>query len=134
MSNKIETKGNCCSRGKNLSDLSLEDLTSSFKSHEIEINEEESLRNPKSITFKSKSKKLNVKTLQVEEHDDEDYEYMSYDDKFSLVYRKIQCLCSKRKRKIPNKEFKYSKDPRDKKEVDKKIIHYECKEPRHFRN
>lgn len=78
----------------------------------------------KSIALKSKSKK--IKALEDEELEDEDHVETLEERELSLVCRKVQQLWDIRKKQFPNTEFRYSKDQRDEKEADKKIIGYEC--------
>ena len=71
---------------KNLNNTSLEELISSLRSHEIEIQEDEPQRRGKSISLKSKSEK--TKAYQVEEESQE-FEEDSDEDELSLISRNI---------------------------------------------
>lgn len=52
----------------------------------------------------------------------------------SLISKKVHRLWVRRKKQFLKWKFKYFKDLREKKEADKKVIRYECKESCHFRN
>lgn len=80
-------------------------------------------KKPKYIALKSKSKK--IKALEDEELEDEDRVETLEERELSLVSSQVQELWTIRKKQFLNTEFKYSKDQRDEKEVDKKIIGYE---------
>src|ERR1044072_4605994 len=71
---------------KDLNKISLEELISSLRSHEIELQEDEPLRRIKSVALKSSSKK--GKALQAEEKS-EGSEESSEQDELPLISRRI---------------------------------------------
>ena len=71
---------------KDLNNTSLEELISSLRSHEIELQEDEPQKKGKSIALKSKTEK--TKAYQAEEESEESEED-SDEDELSLISRKI---------------------------------------------
>lgn len=98
--------------------------------HHIYFNEFEPQRKPKFIILKSTGKK--IKAMQAEESEDEDLTETSEDDEFFLISKKVQHLSNRKNKHFPNKEFKDSKDSRDKKEYNKNVICFEWREFGHF--
>src|ERR1044072_6449605 len=74
---------------KDLNKISLEELISSLRSHEIELQEDEPQRTNKFVALKSNSK--NSKALQAEE-ESEASEESSEEDELSLISRRINHL------------------------------------------
>ena len=87
--------------GKDLNTLSVEDLTSSLKYHEIGLNEHESIKKPKSIALRSRGKSTKaLKALESEEEStsedsDEDPEIVQ---KMAMLSNRLQYLAKKNKR------------------------------------
>ena len=79
---------------KDLNKISLEELISSLRSHEIELQEDEPRRRVKSVALKSNLRK--AKALQAEE-ESEDFEESSEEDELSLISRRINHLWKHRK-------------------------------------
>ena len=120
---------------KDLKKISLEELISSLRSHEIEHQEDEPRRTVKSVALKSSSRK--AKALQAEE-ESEDSEGSS-EDELSLISRRINCLWKHRQGRRFNKGLRNGKGrfqstSGQKKAADKEVTCYECKEPGHYRN
>src|ERR1044072_1251375 len=120
---------------KDLNSISLEELISSLRSPEIELQEDEPRRKVKSVALKSSSRK--AKALQAEES--ENSEESSEEDEFSLISRRINRLWKHRQGR------RFSKGPRNgkgrfestsgqKKAADKEVICFECKELGHYKN
>src|ERR1044072_8840468 len=120
---------------KDLNSISLEELISSLRSPEIELQEDEPRRKVKSVALKSSSRK--AKALQAEEESEDSEE--SSEDELSLISRRINCLWKHRQGR------RFSKGPRNgkgrfestsgqKKAADKEVIFFECKEPGHYKN
>src|ERR1044072_8040073 len=121
---------------KDLNKISLEELISSLKSHEIELQEDEPQRRNKSVALKSHSKK--AKALQAEE-ESEASEESSDEDELSLISRRINRLWKHRQgrrfHKGPrNAKGRFESTSGQKKVADKEVICFECKEPRHYKN
>src|ERR1044072_4183536 len=74
---------------KDLNQISLEELISFLRSHEIELQEDEPLKKVKSVALKASSRK--AKALQAEE-ESEDSEDSSEEDELSLISRKVNHL------------------------------------------
>src|ERR1044072_7910202 len=82
---------------KDLNKISLEELISSLRSHEIELQEDEPRRRVKSVALKSSSRK--AKALQAGE-ESEDSEGSSDEDELSLISRRINHLWKHRQSKF----------------------------------
>jgi len=86
---------------KDLNTLSVEDLISSLKCHEIDLNEHEPIKKPKSIAQKSRGKSTKaLKALESEEEStsedsDEDPEIVQ---KMDMLSNRLQYLAKKNKR------------------------------------
>src|ERR1044072_2941847 len=120
---------------KDLNNISLEELISSLRSHEIELQEDEPQRKVKSVDLKSSSRK--AKALQAEE-ESEDSEGNSEEDELSLISRRINRLWRQRQGRS------FQKGPRNAKGIfestsgqrkasDREVICFECKEPGHYK-
>src|ERR1044072_9234088 len=122
---------------KDLNSVSLEELISSLRSHEIELQADEPQRKVRSVALKSNSKK--DKALQAEEESKESDEESSDEDELSLISKRINKLWKQRQSKFrgPRKvkgRFESASGQKIK-NVDKdNIICYECKEPGHYKN
>ena len=87
--------------GKDLNTLSIEDLISSLKCHEIDLNEHEPIKKPKSIALKSRGKSTKaLKALESEEEStsedsDKDPEIVQ---KMAMLSNRLQYLAKKNKR------------------------------------
>src|ERR1044072_8029806 len=118
-----------------LNSISLEELISSLRSHEIELQADEPQRRNKSVALKSNSKK--TKALQAEEESD-DSEESSDEDELSLISKRLNKLWKQRQskfRKSRRTKGRFESASGQKKNVDKdNVICYECKEPGHYRN
>src|SRR3954465_6566742 len=125
---------------KNLNEVSLEELISALRSHEIELDANEPQKKGKSIALKSLNKKC-TNAFQAEEEDSEESESEEEEeeeDELSMISRRVNQLWKSKQRKFKN--FRSSKKPKrgessgggrsDK----KKVICYECNEPGHFMN
>lgn len=85
---------------RDLNTLSLEDLISSLKCHDIGLNEQEPVRKPKSIALKSKGK--SSKVLKANESEDESPTAGSEEDpeveEMVMLSKRLQYLAKKNKR------------------------------------
>lgn len=117
---------------KDLNKISLEELISSLRSHEIELEEDETYKKGKSIDLKS-NKKSESKAFQVIE--ESSGESSSEDDELSLLSRRINQLWKHRQRKFRNfkKPNNRAKSSGHRKSSKKEIVCYECKEPGHYK-
>src|ERR1044072_9482246 len=121
---------------KDLNSVSLEELISSLRSHEIELQVDEPQRKVRTVALKSNFKK--DKALQAEEESEESDEESSDEDELSLISKRINKLWKHRQSKFrgPRRgkgRFEFASG--QKKNVDKdNIICYECKEPGHYKN
>src|ERR1044072_8673265 len=121
---------------KDLNSISLEELISSLRSHEIELQEDEPRRKVKSVALKSSSRK--AKALQAKE-ESEDYEESSEEDELSLISRRINRLWKHRQgRRFSNgprnAKGRFESTSGHKKAADREIICFECNEPGHYKN
>src|ERR1044072_6218720 len=121
---------------KDLNKISLEELISFLRSHEIELQEDEPRRKVKSVALKSNSRK--AKALQAEE-ESKASEDSSEEDELSLISRKVNHLWKHRQgrrfHKGPrNAKGRFESTSGQKKEADKEVICFECKEPGHYKN
>ena len=121
---------------KDLNSISLEELISSLRSHEIELLADEPQRKFKSVALRSSSKK--DKVLQAEEESEESDEESSDEDELSLISKRLNKLWKQRQskfRKSRRTKGRFESASGQKKNVDKdNVICYECKEPGHYRN
>src|ERR1044072_3146728 len=121
---------------KDLNQISLEELISSLRSHEIELLEDEPQRRNKSVALTSKFRK--AKAFQAEEESEAADERLEADE-LSLISRRINQLWkhrqSKKFHKGPrNSKGKFESTSGQKKLTDKIVICFECKEPGHYKN
>jgi hypothetical protein len=122
---------------KDMNNISLEELGSSLKSHEIELEEDEPQKKNKSVALKSRSERCKLernKALQAEEEDNDDSKKEDSDDEeeLSLLTRRVKQLWRKR-----NNNFIRPRPKGDRSEStsrgkpNKEVTCYECKEPGH---
>jgi hypothetical protein len=125
---------------KDLNNISLEELVSSLRSHEIELEEDEPQKKNKSVALKSRSERRKsdrTKAFQAETEDADDSEPEDSDDEeeLSLLTRRVKQLWKKR-----NNNFRRPRPRGDRSEstskgkTNKDITCYECKETGHYRN
>src|ERR1044072_612855 len=121
---------------KDLNSISLEELISSLRSHEIELLADEPQRKVKSVALRSSSKK--DKVLQSEEESEEFDEESSDEDELSLMSKRLNKLWKQRQSKfrgLRRTKGRFESASGQKKNMDKdNVICYECKEPGHYRN
>src|ERR1051325_8774074 len=117
---------------KDLNAISLEELISVLRSHEIELDEFEPQKKRKSIVLKS-TKKSNVNIFQVE---DGSSEYSELEDELSMLSRTINKMWKHRQRKFSQHRRSENKgESSGHKRFSKKGIQcYECKELGHVRS
>ena len=121
---------------KDLNQISLEELISSLRSHEIELQEDEPQRKVKSVALKSNSRKAKALQAEVESEASEE---SSEEDELSLISRRINHLWKHRQgrkfHKGPrNAKGRFESTSGQKKAADKEVICFECKEPGHYKN
>src|ERR1044072_6280902 len=121
---------------KDLNQICLEELISSLRSHEIELQEDEPQRKVKSVALKSISKKGNA--FQAEEKS-EGSEEISEEEELSLISRRINHLWKHRqdrssKREPRNDKYKFKSISSQRQVVSDKVMCFECKKPGHYRN
>jgi len=112
---------------KDLNTLSVEDLVSSLKVHEIGLNEHEPAKKVKSITLPSKGK--SSKAFKVVESEDESPDGDSDEDpteKMVMLSNKLQYLARKNKKFLSKKGGYKSSKKEDQKGC------FNCKKPGHF--
>lgn len=80
---------------KNLNSITLEELVSSLRSHEIKLEEDEPQSKGKYVALKSKGKTEKAKEFQAKEEEDFDEE-----DEFSLIYKRVNQLWRKIQKKL----------------------------------
>src|ERR1044072_7399572 len=121
---------------KDLNFVSLEELISSLRSHEIELQADEPQRKVRYVALKSNFKK--DKALQAEEELEESDEESSDEDELSLISKRINKLWKHRQSKFRGSrrvKGRFESASGQKKNVDKgNIICYEFKEPGHYKN
>src|ERR1044072_3855728 len=119
---------------KDLNKIILEELISSLRSHEIELQEDEPQRRNKYVALKSNSKK--AKALQAEEESEASGE-SSDEDELSLISRRINHLWKRgqsKHRGPRNAKGRFESTSGQKKAADKDVICFECKEAEHYKN
>jgi hypothetical protein len=125
---------------KDLNNISLEELVSSLRSREIELEEDEPQKKIKSVALKSRSERRKSdrnKALQAEEEyiDESEKEDSDDEEELSLLTRRVKQLWRKR-----NNNFRRPRPKGDRSEStsrgksNKDITCYECKETGHYRN
>ncbi|XP_058762055.1 uncharacterized protein LOC131635456 [Vicia villosa] len=119
---------------KDLKSVSLEELISALRSHEIEIDEHEPQKTGKSVALKS-TKNYETNAFQVREESSEDSTSQE-EDELSLLSRRINRMWKHRQKNFRN--YKRSEDKaessRHKKSNKRSVICYEYKEPGHYKN
>src|ERR1044072_2320621 len=121
---------------KDLNSISLEELISSLRSHEIELQEDEPRRKVKTVALKSSTRK--AKALQAKE-ESEDSEEGSEEDELSLISRRINRLWKHRQGRSFNKgprnaKGRFESTSGQKMFADREVICFECNEPGHYKN
>src|SRR3954463_6056747 len=121
---------------KNLNEVSLEELISALRSHEIELDANEPQKKGKSIALKSNIKKC-TNVFQAREEDPEESE-SEEEDELSLISRRLNQLWKSKQRKFrgvrSSNKFERGESSDDRRSDRKKVMCYECNEPGHFRN
>ena len=130
----METNGNCVKMAKDLNNTSLEELISSLRSHEIELQEDEPQKKGKSIALRSKTEKARTYLAEEEsEESDED----SDEDELSLISRKLHQLWKHGKSKFRGlRKIRGITESTHcyKKAYGKETTCFECKEPGHIKS
>src|SRR3954468_5132836 len=121
---------------KNLNEVSLEELISALRSHEIELDANEPQKKGKSIALKSNIKKC-TNAFQAREEDSEKSE-SEEEDELSLISRRLNQLWKTKQRKFrgvrSSKRFEHGESSDERRSDKKKVMCYECNEPGHFRS
>src|SRR3954466_2775888 len=121
---------------KNLNEVSLEELISALRSHEIELDANEPQKKGKSIALKSNIKKC-TNAFQAKEEDPEESE-SEEEDELSLISRRLNQLWKNKQRKFrgvrSSKKFERGESSDDRRSDKKKVMCYECNEPGHYRS
>src|SRR3954470_5392134 len=121
---------------KNMNDVSLEELISALRSHEIELDANEPQKKGKSIALKSNIKKC-TNAFQVEEVDSEESE-SEEEDELSMISRRVNQLWKSKQRKFKSfrgsKKFERGESSGGRISDKKKVVCYECNEPGDFKN
>src|SRR3954471_2973742 len=121
---------------KNLNEVSLEELISALRSHEIELDANEPKKKGKSIALKSNVKKC-TNAFQVIEEDPEESE-SEEEDELSMISRRVNQLWKSKQRKFrgfrSSKRFERGESSGDTRSDKKKDVCYECNEPGHYKN
>jgi len=126
---KWRPKVTAIEKAKDLNTLSVEDLMSSLKCHEIGLNEHESVKKPKSISLKSRGKSTKaLKALESEEEStsedsDEDLEIVQ---KMAMLSNRLQYLAKK------NKKFKSRGSSHKSSREEEQKGCFNCKKTGHF--
>src|SRR4051812_10829454 len=123
----------------NMNEVSLEELISALRSHEIEMDANEPQKNGKSIALKSLNKKC-TNAFQAEEEDSEESESEEEEEEneLSMISRRVNQLWKRKQRKFKN--FRSSKKPERgessgiKRFDKKKVTCFECKELGHYKS
>ena len=117
---------------KNLNEISLEELISSLRSHEIELEEDEpQQKKGKSLALKS-NKKYETKAFQAEEESSSSSS--SEEDELSLISRRVKQLWKHRQKKFRNTRSSNESSSGHKKTRNKEVVCFECKEPGHYKS
>lgn len=127
---------------KDLNKFTLEELISSLRIHEIELNEDEPQKTNKSVALKSRRKES--KALQVLE--ESSAESSDDEDEMSLLSKRLNHLWKHKNRKFrssrkpdfrreSSSKSEHRNESSDHKRSEKKeIVCYECNEPGHYKN
>src|SRR3954463_11118804 len=122
---------------KNLNEVSLEELISALRSHEIELNANEPQKKGKSIALKSNYKKCS-NAFQSEEEDSEESEPEEEEDELSMISRRVNQLWKSKQRKFKNfrssKKLERGETSGIRRSDKKKVTCFECKEPGHYKS
>src|SRR3954468_16381392 len=122
---------------KNVNEVSLEELISALRSHDIELDANEPQKKGKSIALKSNNKKC-TNAFQAEAEDSEESESEEEEDELSMLSRRVNQLWKSKQRKF--KIFRSSKRPERgessglRRSDKKKVTCFECKEPGHYKS
>lgn len=100
---------------KDLNSIGLEELVTSFRSHEIELKEDKPQKQGKYVALKSKLEK--TKAYQVEEESEGYDEDSEDDDELSLISERVNRI----RKHIHNGQGK-------------ELICFECKDPCHYKH
>src|SRR3954462_8513148 len=121
---------------KNLNEVSLEELISALRSHEIEMDANEPQQKGKSIALKSNIKKC-TNVFQAKEEDPEESE-SEEEEELSMISRRVNQLWKSKQRKFrgfrSSKRFEHGESSDERRSDKKKVMCYECNEPGHFRS
>src|SRR3954469_23629094 len=121
---------------KNLNEVSLEELISALRSHEIELDANEPQKKGKTIALKSNYKKC-TNAFQAEEEDSEESE-SEEEDELSMIFRRVNQLWKSKHRKFKNfrssKKLEKGESSTNRRSDKKKVTCYECNEPGHYKN
>jgi hypothetical protein len=121
---------------RDLNSTTLEELISSLRSHEIELEADEPQKKAKSVALKSslESEEKHIPHSVVDEIYSEDVG----DDEVSLLSQRINQLWKHRQRRLRtfNKGGGHSESTSNtmKRKTDREVICFECQEPYHFRS
>jgi hypothetical protein len=119
---------------KDLNSTTLEELISSLRSHDIELEADEPQKKAKSVALKSscESEKVHISHSNVDEICSEDVE----DEEVSLLSRRINQLWKhgqKRLKTFYKTGGQESTSNQRKTKIDREVICYECQKPSHYR-
>ncbi|XP_058771733.1 uncharacterized protein LOC131645090 [Vicia villosa] len=121
---------------KNLNEVSLEELISALRSHEIELDANEPQKKGKSIALKSNIKKC-TNAFQAREEDPEESE-SEEEDELSMISRRVNQVWKSKQRKFrgfrSSKRFERGESSDDRRFDKKKVMCYECNEPGQYKN
>ena len=119
---------------KYLNKISLKELVSSLRSHEIELEEDEPHKQGKSLALKS-NKKYKPKVLQ--EKEENSGGSSSEEDELYLLSKRVNQLWKHRKRKFrtPRRTYNLSESSSGyRKSSNKDIVCYKCNEAGHYKS
>jgi len=119
---KWRPKVTAIEEAKDLNTLSVEDLISSLKYHDIGLNEHESIKKPKSIALKSRGKSTKALNALESEDSDEDPEIVQ---KMAMLSIRLQYLAKKNKRFL-SRGSSHKSSRKEEKGC------FNCKKTRHF--
>src|SRR4051812_24469445 len=121
---------------KNLNEVSLEELISALRSHEIELDANQPQKKGRSIALKSNVKKC-TNAFQAKEEDSEESE-SEEEDELSMISRRVNQLWKSKQRMFKgfrsSKRFERGESSGDRRSDKKKVVCYECNEPGHYKN
>ena len=118
---------------KDLNVISLKELISALRSHEVELDEYEPQKKGKYVALKS-TKKVNINAFQAKEGSSEDSE--SEEDELSMLSKRINQMWKQRQKKFINHRRLEDRGESSghKKFSKRNVIFYECKEPGNLRS